>query len=111
MPLMTKPWDASEYLDSEEAVAAYLDAAFEDGDPQLIAAALGDVARARGMSEIAGKAGLSRESLYRALSKDGNPEFATVLRVVRALGMRISVDPESYSGQLGDKGSMASTRP
>ena len=111
MPLETKPWDASEYLDSEEAVAAYLDAAFEDGDPQLIAAALGDVARARGMSEIAGKAGLSRESLYRALSKDGNPEFATVLRVVRALGMRISVDPESYSGQLGDKGSMASTRP
>ena len=108
---MTKPWDASEYLDSEEAVAAYLDAAFEDGDPQLIAAALGDVARARGMSEIAGKAGLSRESLYRALSKDGNPEFATVLRVVRALGMRISVDPEYYTGQLGDKGSMASTRP
>jgi probable addiction module antidote protein len=108
MPLETKPWDASEYLDSEEAVAAYLDAAFEDGDPRLIATALGDVARARGMSEIAVKAGLSRESLYRALSKDGNPELATVLKVVRALGMRISIDPKPFSPLPGDEGSVAS---
>ena len=94
MPLETVPWDLTEHLDSEEAIAAYLDAVFEDGDPKLIAAAIGDVARARGMTEIAEKTGLSRESLYRALSRDGNPEMATVLRVMRALGMRVSVSPE-----------------
>jgi probable addiction module antidote protein len=94
MPLETVPWDVTEHLDSEEATAAYLDAVFEDGDPKLIAAAIGDVARARGMTEIAEKTGLSRESLYRALSRDGNPEMATVLRVMRALGMRVSVSPE-----------------
>jgi len=91
MALETFPWDITEHLDSEEAIAAYLDAVFEDGDPKLIAAAIGDVARARGMSEIAQKSGLSRESLYRALSTDGNPEMATVLKVMRALGMRVSV--------------------
>lgn len=94
MPLKTLPWDPSEHLDSEEAVAAYLEAAFEDGDPKLIAAALGDVARSRGMSEIATKAGLSRESLYRALSSNGNPELATILKVTRALGLRVTVAPE-----------------
>jgi len=94
MPLKTLPWDPSEHLDSEEAVAAYLEAAFEDGDPKLIAAALGDVARSRGMSEIADKAKLSRESLYRALSADGNPEFATILKVTKALGLRLAVGPE-----------------
>lgn len=93
MALETFPWDVTEHLDSEEAIAAYLDAVFEDGDPKLIAAAIGDVARARGMSEIAEKSGLSRESLYRALSSDGNPEMATVLKVMRALGMRVSVTP------------------
>src|SRR5882757_3245215 len=96
MPLETVPWDVTEHLDSEEAIAAYLDAVFEDGDPKLIAAAIGDVARARGMTEIAEKTGLSRESLYRALSRDGNPEMATVLRVMRALGMRVSVSPEMH---------------
>jgi probable addiction module antidote protein len=94
MPLKTLPWDPSEHLDSEEAVAAYLEAAFEDGDPKLIAAALGDVARSRGMSEIADKAGLSRESLYRALSSNGNPELATILKVTKALGLRVTVAPE-----------------
>jgi probable addiction module antidote protein len=94
MPLKTFPWDPSEHLDSEEAVAAYLEAAFEDGDPKLIAAALGDVARSRGMSEIATRAGLSRESLYRALSSNGNPELATILKVTRALGLRVTVAPE-----------------
>jgi probable addiction module antidote protein len=91
MPVETTRWDASEHLDDDEAIAAYLEAVFEDGDPALITAALGDVAKARGMTEIARKAGLSRESLYRALSKEGNPEFATVLRVVRALGLAVSV--------------------
>ena len=94
MALETFPWDVTEHLDSEDAIAAYLDAVFEDGDPKLIAAAIGDVARARGMSEIAEKSGLSRESLYRALSSDGNPEMATVLKVMRALGMRVSVTPD-----------------
>ena len=70
-------------------MAAYLEAAFEDGDPALIAAALGDIARAKGMSQIARETGLGRESLYKALSPDGNPEFSTVLKVVRALGLRL----------------------
>ena len=95
MPLETIPWDITEHLDSDEAIAAYLDAIFEEGDPKLMAAAIGDVARARGMTEIAEKTGLSRESLYRALSKDGNPEMATVLKVMRALGMRVSVSPNT----------------
>ena len=70
-------------------MAAYLEAALEDGDPALIAAALGDIARAKGMSQIARETGLGRESLYKALSPDGNPEFSTVLKVVRALGLRL----------------------
>ena len=64
---------------------------FEDGDPALVAAALGDVARAKGMSQIAQDAGLGRESLYKALSSEGNPEFATVLKVMRALGLKLKV--------------------
>jgi probable addiction module antidote protein len=85
----TKRWDPAEHLESEEDMAAYLEAALEDGDPVLIAAALGDIARAQGMSQIAKKTGLGRESLYKALSPDGNPEFSTVLKVVRALGLRL----------------------
>ncbi len=87
----TRPWDPSEHLESPEDVAAYLEAAFEDGDPALISAALGDVARARGMTEIAQQAGLGRASLYKALSPEGRPEFATVLKVMRALGVRLTV--------------------
>jgi probable addiction module antidote protein len=93
MSAETKRWDPAEHLDSEEAVVAYIDAAMEDGDPALIAAALGDVARARGMSRIARASGLSRESLYKALSADGNPEFSTVMRVVKALGLRLTATP------------------
>lgn len=70
-------------------MAAYLEAALEEGDTSLIAAALGDIARAKGMTEIASKTGLGRESLYKALSSDGNPEFATVLKVVEALGLKL----------------------
>jgi probable addiction module antidote protein len=87
----TTPWDAAEYLNSDDDIVNYLDAVFDDGDPALIAAALGDVARAKGMSQIAQAAGLGRESLYKALSGEGNPEFATVLKVVRALGLRLKV--------------------
>ena len=87
---MTRPFDAAEYLDSAETVAAYLEAAFEDGDPAFIADALGTVARAKGMTEVARKTGLSRESLYKALSAEGNPEFATILKVMRALDLKIT---------------------
>jgi probable addiction module antidote protein len=85
----TKRWDPAEHLATEEDMAAYLDAALDDGDPALIAAAVGDIARAQGMSQIARKTGLGRESLYKALSPDGNPEFSTVLKVVRTLGLRL----------------------
>jgi probable addiction module antidote protein len=85
----TNRWDAAEHLETEEDMAAYLEAALEDGDPALIAAALGDIARAKGMSQIARETGLGRESLYKALSPDGNPEFSTILKVVRALGLRL----------------------
>jgi probable addiction module antidote protein len=87
---MTRPFDAAEYLDSAEAIAAYLEAAFEDADPAMIADALGTVARAKGMTEVARKTGLSRESLYKALSAEGNPEFATILKVMRALDLKIT---------------------
>ena len=85
----THPWDAADYLKTEEDIVAYVDAAFEDGDPTLIAAALGDVARARGMTKVAADAGLGRESLYKTLSAGGNPELATVIKVMRALGLRL----------------------
>ena len=85
----TRTWDAVEHLETDEDMAAYLEAALEDGDPKLVAAALGDIARAKGMSQIARDAGLGRESLYKALSPDGNPEFGTVLKVVQALGLRL----------------------
>jgi len=88
----TRPWDAAEHLESEEDMAAYLDAALEDGDAALVVAALGDIARAKGMTLVARDAGLGRESLYKALSTTGNPEFATVLKVVRALGLQFHVE-------------------
>ncbi len=87
---MTRPFDAAEYLDSAEAIAAYLEVAFEEGDPAFIADALGTVARAKGMTEVARKTGLSRESLYKALSAEGNPEFATILKVMRALDLKLT---------------------
>jgi probable addiction module antidote protein len=89
--IKTIPWDSAAYLKTDEDIAHYLEAVFEDGDPALVAAALGDIARAKGMSQIAQAAGLGRESLYKALSPDGNPEFATVLKVMRALGLKLKV--------------------
>jgi probable addiction module antidote protein len=87
----TVPWDSAAYLKTDEDIGNYLEAVFEDGDPALITHALGVVARAKGMSQIAQAAGLGRESLYKALSPDGNPEFATVLKVMRALGLKLRV--------------------
>lgn len=91
--LKTRPFDPAEVLDTPEAQAEYLTAAFEEGDPAEIAHALGVVARARGMSAIARDAGLSRESLYRALSEGGNPSIATVMKVMGSLGLRLSAAP------------------
>jgi probable addiction module antidote protein len=87
----TIPYDVAEHLRTPEEMAAYLDAWFEEApdDAAGIARALGDIARARGMTQVARDAGLSRESLYKALSENGNPSFATVLKVARALGVRL----------------------
>jgi len=85
----TQPFDAADYLKSEDDMVAYLEAALEEDDPRVVAAALGDIARAKGMSQVARDAGLGRESLYKALSPEGNPEFGTVLKVVRALGLSL----------------------
>jgi probable addiction module antidote protein len=86
-------FDAAEYLDSDEAVAQYLSAVLEAGDPALLAAALGDIARARGMGEIAKASGLTREALYRALRPDAQPRFDTISRVCTALGVRLVARP------------------
>jgi len=93
MPLETKPWDPAEYLNSPEDVAAYLEAVLEDGDPAAIARALGAIARARGMSEVAREAGVNRAALYRALSEGGDPRLSTVIAVARALGLNLSLKP------------------
>ena len=91
--LALTPFDAAEFLDSEESISAYLAALLEEGNPKAFAAGLGDVARARGMSQVARDAGVSRESLYRALSGEGNPEFGTILKVMRALGLKLVTQP------------------
>ena len=93
----TSKWDPSEHLDTREEMAAYLEAALEDGDPGVIAAALGDIARSSGMTQLAKDTGLGRESLYKSLSADGNPELATILKVVEALGLRLQAIPKDDS--------------
>ena len=92
--IKTTPYDVAEHLRTPEEMAAYLDAWFEEApdDAAGIARALGDIARAKGMTQVAKDAGLSRESLYRALSAEGNPSFATVLKVARALGVKLHAE-------------------
>ena len=87
----TLPWKTEDHLRTAEDIAAYLRAVFEDGDPELVSHALGVVARSEGMAEIARRTGLGRQSLYKALSAEGRPEFATILKVVRALGLKLTV--------------------
>jgi probable addiction module antidote protein len=89
----TEPFDAADYLKTADDMAAYLEAALEEGDPRVVAAALGDIARAKGMTQVARDAGLGRESLYKALSANGNPELGTVMKVVRALGLSLHARP------------------
>lgn len=89
----TKRWDPAEHLESGEDRAAYLNAALEEDDSALVLAALGDIARARGMTRVARDTGLGRESLRKALSASGNPKFGTILRVVSALGLKFRAVP------------------
>jgi probable addiction module antidote protein len=86
-------FDVVDYLKSEEDMALYLDACLQEGgdDPAFIAAALGDIARAKGIGGLAGKVGMTRAGLYKALGKDGNPSFGAVLKVMRAMGMELHV--------------------
>lgn len=89
----TTRFDAADYLDTEKRQVAYIATALESGDADFVRDALGIVARARGMGEVAKNAGLNRESLYKALGESGNPEFGTVMRIVRALGLTLSARP------------------
>lgn len=91
MALKTTRYDTAVLLKTKKDVTAYLNAVFEEDDPALIAHALGVVARSEGMAEIAKQAGLTRPSLYKALSENGRPEFATVLKVIRALGLKLKI--------------------
>lgn len=91
MKVTTKKWDASEYLDSPEMIHEYLKVALEEGDSELLMVAIGNVAKAKGMSEIARKTNLSRQNLYKALSPGGAPKFDTVKKVIEALGCKLAV--------------------
>ena len=88
-----KTFDVSDYLDSEEKIAEYLAVVLEDNDPTLLAAALGDVARARGMTQLARDTGLAREALYHSLCATGNPSYATIVKVMQALGLKLVPQP------------------
>ena len=92
METKTAPYDVAEFLETPEEMAAYLEACIQkaDGDAAFIAKALGDIARAKGMTQVAREAGLSRESLYKALSGDRSPSFDTILKVISALGLQLS---------------------
>ncbi len=86
-------FDASDYLDNEETIAEYLTAALEDDNPDVFLAALGDVAKARGISAIAQSTGLGRESLYKALAPGAKPRYDTILKVLHGLGVKITITP------------------
>lgn len=92
-PLKLVAFDAARYLDDDEAIAEYMTAVLEAGDPDLLLLALGDVARAKGMAQVAKEAGLGRESLYKALAPGAKPRFETVMKVARALGVKFTVQP------------------
>ncbi len=93
MPVELQPYDSAEFLKTEAEIAVYLEEMFRDGDPAMIAHGLGVAARARGMTQLARDTGLKREGLYRSLSAQGNPELSTIVRVLGALGFRLSATP------------------
>ena len=94
MTVKPSRWDSAEYLETDEDIQAYLEAVLEEGgdDPACIVHALGVIARAKNMSQLAREAGLSREGLYKALSEEGNPTFATVAKIAKALGLQIKFE-------------------
>jgi len=98
MNVQVSRYDTADYLKTEDDIAAYLDAVMEDGDPALIAAALGDVARARNFSQLARDVGMTRQGLDKALSGSGKPSLATVLKVAQALGLRLTIKPAQPAG-------------
>lgn len=91
MPLETTKFDVQDYLKTPEQQVAYIEAALEEGDPAFLAKALGDVARARGMAQVARDAGVTREALYRALSAKGDPRLSTLFGVLKSLGLKLKV--------------------
>jgi probable addiction module antidote protein len=91
MTLKLKKWDVSEHMDNEEFISEYLKAAFESGNIHEIIRALSDVAHARNMADLASKMGISRQGLYKTLSENGNPEFATIQKLITALGLQMSI--------------------
>lgn len=95
MAIEVTRWDPSEYLETQADIVAYLNAALADDDPVLLQAALGDIAKARGMSSIAKEAGVGRESLYKSLSSDGNPSWQTITKVLAALGIGLKATARS----------------
>ncbi|HLA26853.1 MAG TPA: addiction module antidote protein [Syntrophales bacterium] len=99
----TAPFDAADYLTDEETIAEYLTAALEDPDPDMFLVAVRDIARARGMTQLAKDSGLGRESLYKALAIGAQPRYATIMKVVRALGVRLHAEAV-HTGQPGSVG-------
>lgn len=91
--IKTRPFEVSNYLNNETDIAAYLQVAIEDGDPAVLAAALGDIAKARGMTQLARDTGLSRESLYKSLSGERAPSSETLFKVIQALGFKLAIKP------------------
>ena len=102
---ITRPYDAASYLKSEEDYALYFQAAIDEseGDPAVVVMALGDIARARGMSDLAKETGLTREGLYKALSPEGNPSFATVIKVCDALGLKLHAQATNGRGDAHER--------
>lgn len=107
----TLPYDSAEFLNDPEAIQHYMNEAFSSGDPAFIAHALGTVARAKSMTEIARKTGLSRESLYRALSADGHPELATIMKVLKALDLKLSTQPTETTAKRSTHKTRQARRP
>ncbi len=103
----SRPYDPAKYLESDEAIAEYITEALATGDVELISHAIGVAAKARGMTKIAEETGLSRESLYRALSAEGRPQFETIGRVLSALGLRLRAEPASAADKRRPKGKAA----
>ncbi|HVM21765.1 MAG TPA: addiction module antidote protein [Sphingomicrobium sp.] len=96
----TTAFDSADYLNSAEAIAAYLDAYLEDGTPAELRAALATIARSHGISDLAQRSGVSRQGIYKALGNDGNPSFETIRSILSAMGLRLTVEPTEHEPQV-----------